>query len=70
MSLPEAYPDQDELLVSISGAGGRPRGIEASEGATGLISRYSSCSAENRRRSCNSPRASGSCPSSCRGRPR
>jgi hypothetical protein len=55
MSLPEPYPDLDKLLVSMSEAGGRPRGIEASEGAAGLISRYSSCSAENRRRSCNSP---------------
>jgi rhamnulose-1-phosphate aldolase len=38
MSLPEPYPDLDELLVSIGEAGLRLAGLEASEGAAGNIS--------------------------------
>jgi rhamnulose-1-phosphate aldolase len=40
MSLPEPYPDLDELLVSIGEAGLRVSDIEASEGAAGNISIY------------------------------
>ena len=40
MSLPEPYPDLDELLVSIGEAGLRLSGIEASEGSAGNISMY------------------------------
>ena len=40
MSLPEPYPDLDELLVSIGEAGARLSGIAASEGAAGNISLY------------------------------
>jgi rhamnulose-1-phosphate aldolase len=40
MSLPEPYPDLDEVLVSIGEAGMRLSSIEASEGAAGNISVY------------------------------
>src|SRR6266513_511859 len=40
MSLPEPFPDLDELLVSIGEAGLRLSSIEASEGAAGNISMY------------------------------
>jgi rhamnulose-1-phosphate aldolase len=38
MSLPQPYPDLDEILVSIGAAGQRLAAIEASEGAAGNIS--------------------------------
>lgn len=50
MSLPEPYPDLDEVLVSIGEAGARLSGIEASEGAAGNISVYIGWSLEVRRR--------------------
>src|SRR6476661_892440 len=40
MSLPEPYPDLNELLATIGEAGVRLSGIEASEGAAGNISIY------------------------------
>jgi rhamnulose-1-phosphate aldolase len=49
MSLREPYPDLDELLVSISEAGARLSGIEASEGAAGNISLYIGWALEVRR---------------------
>ena len=50
MSLPEPYPDLDELLVTIGEAGQRLAGIEASEGAAGNISIYIGWPLEVRRR--------------------
>src|SRR6476469_4901265 len=50
MSLPEPYPDLDEVLVSIGEAGARLSGIAASEGAAGNISVYIGWSLEARRR--------------------
>src|SRR4051812_19374323 len=49
MSLPEPYPDLDELLVSIGEAGARLSGIAASEGAAGNISLYIGWALEVRR---------------------
>jgi rhamnulose-1-phosphate aldolase len=50
VSLPEPYPDLDELLVSIGEAGQRLADIEASEGAAGNISLYVGWPVEVRRR--------------------
>lgn len=50
MSLPEPYPDLDELLATIGEAGQRLSGIEASEGAAGNISMYVGWPVEVRRR--------------------
>jgi len=49
MSLPEPYPDLDEILVSIGEAGRRLSEIEASEGAAGNISVYIGWACEGRR---------------------
>lgn len=49
MSLPEPYPDLDELLVSIGEAGSRLSSIEATEGAAGNISMYIGWAIEVRR---------------------
>jgi rhamnulose-1-phosphate aldolase len=49
VSLPEPYPDLDELLVSIGEAGQRLAHIEASEGAAGNISVYIGWPVEVRR---------------------
>ncbi len=50
MSLPEPYPDLDELIATIGEAGQRLSGIEASEGAAGNISIYIGWPIEVRRR--------------------
>jgi rhamnulose-1-phosphate aldolase len=50
MSLPEPYPDLDELIATIGEAGMRLSGIEASEGAAGNISIYIGWPVEVRRR--------------------
>jgi rhamnulose-1-phosphate aldolase len=50
VSLPEPYPDLDEILVSIGEAGQRLASIEASEGAAGNISVYVGWAVEVRRR--------------------
>ncbi|MFL5242209.1 MAG: rhamnulose-1-phosphate aldolase, partial [Gemmataceae bacterium] len=49
MSLPEPYPDLDEILMSIGEAGRRLSDIEASEGAAGNISVYIGWPVEVRR---------------------
>src|SRR4051812_1490160 len=49
MSLPEPYPDLDELVATIGEAGVRLSGIEASEGAAGNISMYIGWPVEVRR---------------------
>src|SRR3954447_2366393 len=50
MSLPEPYPELDELIESIGEAGQRLSGIEAIEGAAGNISIYIGWPVEVRRR--------------------
>jgi rhamnulose-1-phosphate aldolase len=50
VSLPEPYPDLDEILVSIGEAGQRIANIEASEGAAGNISVLIDWPVEVRRR--------------------
>ncbi|HET9492920.1 MAG TPA: class II aldolase/adducin family protein [Chloroflexia bacterium] len=50
MSLPEPYPELEELLASIGEAGQRLAGIEASEGAAGNISIYVGWTVDVRRR--------------------
>ncbi len=50
MSLPEPYPELEEILASIGEAGQRLSGIEASEGAAGNISVYIGWTVDVRRR--------------------
>jgi rhamnulose-1-phosphate aldolase len=50
MSLPEPYPELEEILASIGEAGQRLSGIEAIEGAAGNISVYIGWAVEVRRR--------------------
>jgi rhamnulose-1-phosphate aldolase len=50
MSLPEPYPELEELLASIGEAGQRLSSIEASEGAAGNISIYVGWTVDVRRR--------------------
>jgi rhamnulose-1-phosphate aldolase len=50
MSLPEPYPELEELLASIGEAGQRLAAIEASEGAAGNISIYIGWTVDVRRR--------------------
>ena len=50
MSLPEPYPELEEILASIGEAGQRLSGIEAIEGAAGNISIYVGWPVEVRRR--------------------
>ena len=50
MSLPEPYPELEELLASIGEAGQRLAAIEASEGAAGNISIYVGWAVDVRRR--------------------